>query len=418
MFLDSARSRLAALEREHLLRTPRTLAAPTGPTALIEGRERIVLCSNDYLGLAGHPKLREALAAGAMTWGSSASASPQVSGTLRVHEEAAEAIAAFMKQPAALLFPSGTAANHGAISALVGPGDIVFSDALNHASIIDGCRLSRARVVVYPHADTRALDALLRAHRHEGATALIVTDAVFSMDGDTTDLKALARVASRWDAGLLVDEAHALGVVGPGGRGFAAACGVHPDLVVGTFGKAFGLAGAFAAGPAELIAVIANRARSYVFSTAMLPALAAAIPSSIELVRGADDARARLELASATLRQELSALGFQIPPGRSAIVPMLLGAPERAMQFSTRLFDLDVFVHGIRPPTVPIGTSRLRIVPTAAHTEAHLERVLAAFSALAQADELRPIDDPRMRVSLANRLDEDLECGLGRGSGR
>lgn len=379
MFLDSVRSRLDSLERDHLLRNPRVLSTLTGPTAVIEGRTRILLCSNDYLGLAGHPRLREALAAGAWEWGSSASASPQVSGTLEVHRRAEAAVARYLGYPAARLFPTGTAANQGCIAGLVSAGDIVFSDELNHASLIDGCRLSRARVIVYPHADVERLEVLMRRHRHEGDCALVVSDALFSMDGDRAPVEALARLAREWDAGLVLDEAHALGVIGAGGRGLAATEGIRPDVLIGTFGKSFGLAGAFVAAQPEIIELISNRARTYVFSTAMLPSLASAIPTAIDLVRDAETERARLHRGSCRMREALRALGYQVPEGDSAIIPVLLGAAERATELSNQLFDRDLFVHAIRPPTVARGTSRLRVVPTAAHQSEHLDRSIEAF---------------------------------------
>ena len=382
-FADHVRARLAAIHDAGLLRTPREVGSPQGPIARVDGREVVVLCSNDYLGHAAHPQLataqRDALAA----WASGAAASRLVTGTMTPHREAERALADLVGHPAALLFSSGYAANVGALSALVGPGDLVLSDALNHASLIDGCRLSRARVLVYRHCDPEHLDQLLAAHRHEARGALVVTDSIFSMDGDTAPLRALRAVADRWDAGLYVDDAHAIGVLGPSGAGLCAAEGVRPDALLGTLGKALGLAGAFVAGSHELVRLLENRARSFVFSTAIPPALAAAVPTAVALARSAEDRRARLHRHIGRIRPALADFGLRVAPGQTPIIPVLLGDPDSAMRASALLFERGVFVHGIRPPTVPDGTSRLRVVPTGAHTDEHIERALDAFAALA-----------------------------------
>lgn len=382
-FADHVRARLAAIQDAGLLRTPREIASPQGPTARLDGREVVLLCSNDYLGHASHPELVAAQRDALPAWASGAAASRLVTGTMTPHRDAERALAALVRQPASLLFSSGYAANVGAISALVGPGDLVLSDALNHASLIDGCRLSRARVLIYRHSDPDHLDALLAAHRHEGRAALVVTDSVFSMDGDHAPVRALRALADRWDAGLYVDEAHALGVLGPEGAGSCPAADVRPDAVLGTLGKALGLGGAFVAGSTDLVRLVENRARSFVFSTALPPAIAAAVPTAVDLARRADDRRDRLRRHTARLRAGLAGLGLDVPPGDTAIIPVLLGDPETAMRASARLLERGVFVHGIRPPTVPAGTSRLRVVPTGAHADEHIERALDAFAALA-----------------------------------
>jgi 8-amino-7-oxononanoate synthase len=294
------------------------------------------------------------------------------------------ALSSFFKTSATLLFSTGYAANVGAIQALVGPGDIVLSDALNHASLIDGCRLCRARVLVYPHRDVSALERLLAEHRPTARAALIGTDGVFSMDGDIAPLTALRALADQYECGLLVDDAHAIGVLGPEGRGSVAASGIIPDVLVGTLGKSLGLAGAFACGSHDVIELLLNRARSFVFSTAPPPALAAVIPEALQLLADANGERARVLGHADTLRAALVRLGFQVLPTTTPIIPVLFGDSQRAMQASTRLFELGVFAPGIRPPTVPAGTSRLRLVPTAAHTDAQIAHAIDAFTQLAR----------------------------------
>ncbi|MBW2224158.1 MAG: aminotransferase class I/II-fold pyridoxal phosphate-dependent enzyme, partial [Deltaproteobacteria bacterium] len=257
--------------------------------------------------------------------GVGAAASRLITGTMDAHRDAEVAYADFVGTPAAVLFSTGYAANVGTVQALAGPGDVVFSDTLNHASLIDGCRLSRAKVYVYAHRDAEHLESLLREHRLRSRRALIVTDSLFSMDGTTAPLRDLEVLARRFDAGLLVDEAHALGVFGPSGRGLAAAQGVEPDVLVGTLGKSFGVAGAFVAASEEVVSLIRNRARSFVYSTAPPPLLARAAIAALTLVRGADAARESLLSHADKLRSELRLLGFEVPDGDSQILPVLIG---------------------------------------------------------------------------------------------
>ncbi len=279
-----------------------------------------------------------------------------------------------------MLFSSGYAANIGAIQALVGHGDLVLSDELNHASIIDGCRLSRARVIVYPHADHRALANLLAAHRQQAQATLVVTESLFSMDGDVAPLREIAGVCAEHQAGLMVDEAHALGVFGSRGRGLCHAANVIPDVLVGTLGKAFGLTGAFVAGNDDAVRLVQNRARSFVFSTALPPGIAAAASAAVSLVAGADDARASLLGHAARLRTSLRDIGYRVPTGDGPIIPILVGDSGHVMELSNALFERGVFVHGIRPPTVAPGSSRLRVTPMATHTTEHIDFVINSFS--------------------------------------
>jgi 8-amino-7-oxononanoate synthase len=376
------RDALAQLQAAGLLRTPRELTSPQGPEAQIQGRLVSVFCSNDYLGLATHPALRNAACQSLSTAPYGSGASRHVSGSSPLHSRAEAALADFVGFPASVLFATGYAANVGAVQALVGPGDVVFSDELNHASLIDGCRLSRARVHVYPHRNLGALEQLLHVQRSSGRAALVLTDAVFSMDGTLAPVAELRALCDRFGAGLLVDEAHALGVLGPQGRGLCAALGVRPDVLVGMLGKAFGAAGAFVAGPADTARLVQNRARSFVFSTAPPPSQAAAALAALELVRTGDALREQLSQHAVTLRDGLTALGYQLGPHASHILPVLIGEPEATMRLSAALLERGVFVHGIRPPTVPSGSSRLRLTPMASHTALHVQQALDAFAAL------------------------------------
>ena len=369
---------LQALEAAGLRRRPRRVSGPQGPEIDLDGRRVICLCSNNYLGLANHPSIVQAARDAVERDGAGSGASRLVTGTMDAHQEAERALAHFMGTPSAALFSTGYAANLGAIQALVGAA--VFSDALNHASLIDGCRLSRAEVHVYRHRDPEHLEALLRDKRGAARRALVVTDSLFSMDGVAAPVAALADLAHSFDAGLLVDEAHALGVLGPSGRGLCAAQAIEPDLVVGTLGKSFGVAGAFVAANQDLVSFIRNRARSFVYSTAPPPMIARAAMAAIPLVREAHEARTTLLDHAMRLRSQLRMLGFHVPEGESQILPVLIGENDRTMQLSAELLDRGVFVQGIRPPTVPVGTSRLRLTPMATHRTEHIDRAIDAFA--------------------------------------
>ena len=381
-FQTQIRDALSQLEAAGLLRRPLRISGPQGPEVEIEGRRVLCFCSNNYLGLANHPALVEAAAASAHHDGVGAAASRLITGTMDSHRQAEVAFADFLGAPATVLFSTGYSANLGTIQALVGPGDAIFSDALNHASLIDGCRLSRATVHVYSHRDSDHLESLLRDHRSRSRRALIVTDSLFSMDGVTAPLRDIATLARSFDAGLLVDEAHALGVFGPNGRGLSAAMGIEPDVVVGTLGKSFGVAGAFVAASEAVVGLIKNRARSFVYSTAPPPMIARAAVAALQLVREADDARTSLLRNAELLRSGLRTLGFKIPDENSQILPVFIGSNERTMQLSAKLLDRGVFVQGIRPPTVPAGTARLRLTPMATHRPEHIERAIDAFASL------------------------------------
>jgi len=370
---------LAELERRGLRRSRLIRQSPQGPRIVVDGREVLAFCSNDYLGLANHPRIVEAAIEAASRYGVGEGASHLLSGHSAVHERLEEKLAGFMKMPRALLFSTGYQANIGAVTALAGPEDAIFSDALNHASLIDGVRLSRARVVRYPHADLGFLSGALA---ESGArTKLIVTDGVFSMDGDIAPLPALLDLCERHDAWLLVDDAHGFGVVGPEGRGSPAHFGLRSRrlVYVGTLGKAAGVAGAFVAGAAEVVETLLQRARTYIYTTAAPAMLAAAIETSLQIIREDEWRRARLRKLVAVLREELR--GSESAPASSdtPIQPIILGGNSEAVRASAALRERGILVPAIRPPTVPEGTARLRISLSAAHSEDDVLRLATAL---------------------------------------
>jgi len=348
---------------------------------VVGGTPMVSLCSNDYLGLASHPALADAAAGAAARDGFGASAARLVSGDLPAHRELEAALASFLDRPAALLFPTGYQTNLGVVTALAGPEDLIVSDALNHASLIDGCRLSRAHVAVYPHADASAAARLLAVgsqHRRR----LLVTESLFSMDGDAAPLGALAEAAAATDSVLVVDEAHAFGALGPGGRGLCAAAGIAPDVLIGTLGKAVGAAGGFVAGSSALRDLLVNRARTFIFTTALPPSVAAAATASVGLIAGPEGERRRSLLADRqrSLGLALAARGLVAGPPVGPILPVVLGSEARALAAAAGLRARGFFVPAIRPPTVPPGSSRLRITLSAAHQPADLDRFVAALA--------------------------------------
>ena len=373
---------LRALAAAGLARELRELDGPPGATIRVDGREVLCLCSNNYLGLASHPELRAAATAALGSEGCSAGSARLIAGNLRGHRSLESQVAAFHGTAASLLYGSGFHANVGVLSCLAGEGDVIYSDALNHASIVDGCRLSRARVQIYPHADVSALRAALAREPAPFRRRLAVTESLFSVDGDVAPLPELAALCAETGALLMVDEAHAVGASGPSGRGLAAAAGVCPDILVGTFSKAFGSFGGYVAASAELVALLRSASRSFIFSTALPPPVVAASRAALEVAGGpeGDALRARLQDRSAAFAKGLARLGGgPLPPHH--IQPFVVGAPTRTMALSVALLARGVFVQGIRPPTVPPGTSRLRFSLSATHTTAHLETALAALEA-------------------------------------
>jgi glycine C-acetyltransferase/8-amino-7-oxononanoate synthase len=364
--------RLEELRDRGLYRQLRLVSGPQGPRVLLDGRPVLLLCSNNYLGLADHPKVRGAAAEAAMRWGAGAGASRLVSGNMEPHRQLESRLAEFKGYEAALLFGSGYLANNGVIAALAGAGEVVFSDELNHASIVDGCRLSRAETCVYRHADLEHLAWGLE--RAGGRASLIVSDGVFSMDGDVAPLLGLLELARRHGARLMIDEAHATGTLGRDGRGSVAAAGLsgEVDVVVGTLGKALGSYGAYVCAGAETIDLLLNTARPFVFSTAPPPPSVAAAGAALELVRAHQVAR--LQANAECFRAALAAEGLDVGSSQTQIVPIEVGEAEPTMALCERLLERGVFAQGIRPPTVPEGSSRLRFTVMATHRAGELER--------------------------------------------
>ncbi len=374
-------SELERLRASHLLRS-RTVREAAGPGQIrIGGRELVNFGSNDYLGLAADPRLAQSAARAAARHGWGSGASPLICGYTEEHQALEERLARFEGTEAAVLFPSGFAANCGAIAALVGPGDVVFTDRKNHASLLDGCRLSRADVRPFPHRDsTRLAELLDRAGRYR--RRLIITDGLFSMDGDLAPLARLADLAEHYNAMLLVDEAHATGVFGARGRGTAEHLGVEDraDVRIGTLSKALGSIGGFVAGRRELIDWLVSRARPYVFSTAPPAAIPAAAIAAIGIAESEPERRVRLLDRAAALRGDLVAQGWSIGPSQSQIIPVMVGEPDRAVRLASELRAQGFFVPAVRPPTVPDGESCLRVSVTAAHTDAMVAGLTAALA--------------------------------------
>ena len=367
-------ARLEELRERGLYRRLRLIEGPQGPRVLLGGREVLLLCSNDYLGLAADPRVREAAAEAALRWGAGAGASRLISGNMQPHRELETRLAAFKGYERALLFGSGYLANMGTIAALAGPGEVVFSDELNHASIIDGCRLARAATVVYRHNDPEHLESLLRAA--DGTPSLIVTDGVFSMDGDVAPLAELLELARRYGARLMVDEAHATGAIGPGGRGAVAAAGLSGDVdvVVGTLGKALGSYGAYVCANAETVEYLVNRARPFIFSTAPPPPAVGAARAALGVLEAEPERVERLAANARALREALAAEGLVATASTTQIVPIEVGEAEPTMALCERALERGVFAQGIRPPTVPEGSSRLRFTVMATHEPDELRR--------------------------------------------
>jgi len=385
---------LDRLRREHLYRSPRLLEGRQGPRPHIDGRQVLAFCSNDYLGLAGHPEVIAAFKRGADAHGVGSGAAHLVTGHSIAHQALEEELADFTGRPRALLFSSGYLANLGVVSALAGRSDQVFEDRLNHASLLDGALLSRARLRRYPHGDVRALARMLdapgAAMAARGRTTLIATDGVFSMDGDLAPLPELARAAAHAGAWLLVDDAHGLGVLGPAGGGSLDHFGLglaEVPILIGTLGKALGTAGAFVAGSEDLVSTLIQRARTYIYTTAPPPAIAEATRESLRIACRESWRRERLRALVARFRAGARALGLPLAGSATPIQPVIAGTPERALRWSRYLEACGILVSAIRPPTVPAGSARLRVTFSAAHEEADVDRLLGAFADLWQAEQ-------------------------------
>jgi 8-amino-7-oxononanoate synthase len=364
--------RLADIRNRGLYRRMRCVSGPQGPRVLLDGKPVLLLCSNNYLGLADHPRVREAAAEAAMRYGAGAGASRLVSGNMTIHRRLEERLASFKRSEACLLFGSGYLANAGVVSALAREGDVVFSDALNHASIVDGCRLARAETFVYDHCDTDHLEWGLRQAERRGS--LIVTDGVFSMDGDVAPLERIVELAHRHDARVIVDEAHGTGTLGLEGCGAVAAAGLEDDVdvIVGTLGKALGSYGAYVCCDTAMAAYLTNTARTLIFSTALPPPSVAAAMTALELLREQPRRVEKLQRNGRVLRAALAEEGLPSPDSATPIVPLIVGDANDAVRASERALERGVFAQAIRPPTVPAGSSRLRLAVMASHTKSEL----------------------------------------------
>jgi glycine C-acetyltransferase/8-amino-7-oxononanoate synthase len=401
-------ARLHELRALGLARRTRLVSGPQGPHVLLDGKPVLLLCSNNYLGLADHPRVREAAAEAAMRWGVGAGASRLVSGTMTVHRRLEERLAAFKRRESALLFGSGYLANAGVIAALARPGDVVFSDELNHASIIDGCRLSRAEIFVYDHCDTEHLEWGIE--QAEGRGALIVTDSIFSMDGDVAPLQEIVELAHRHRLRTVVDDAHGTGTIGPGGRGALAQEGLeeHVDVIVGTLGKALGCYGAFAACDEQMARYLLNAARTFVYSTALPPPALAGALAALELLQESPKRVKRLAANARVLRSELEAEGFEPGGSTTHILPLVIGDAERTMRICERALAGGVFAQAIRPPTVAPMTSRLRLAVMATHREEELRAAARLLGKAARAagfepgDNTAPLTEDEERAAPAN----------------
>ncbi len=383
--------RLAEIEELGLERRLRIVSGAQGPRVMLDGEPVMLLCSNNYLGLADHPQVREGAAEAAMRWGAGSGASRLVSGSMTVHSELERRLAVFEDSEACVLFGSGYLANLGVIGAFAGPGDTIFSDELNHASIIDGCKASRAQVVVYRHLDMSHLERCL----HEGSGSgrrLIVTDSVFSMDGDVAPLREIADLAEAHDARLAVDEAHATGALGEGGRGALAEAGLQgkADVLIGTLGKALGSYGAYACAKEETVRYLINTARPLIFSTAPSPPSVAGALAALELLEAEPGRVERLHDAARSLRRALAEEGFAVEPGDMHIVPLVVGDSEAAVHLCEAALKRGVFAQAIRPPTVAEGTSRLRLAVMASHSASDLHQAAKGLADAAREVGLDP----------------------------
>lgn len=367
----------------NLYRTRRMMESPQGAEVVVEGRRYLSFCSNDYLGLANHPDVVRAMQQGAAEYGVGSGAAHLVSGHSAAHHALEEELAAFTHRPRALLFSTGYMANLGVVCALAGRGDAVFEDRLNHASLIDAGLLSQARLRRYPHNDMEALERQVVGDR--SATRLIVSDGVFSMDGDIAPLPALATIARGHNAGLMIDDAHGLGVLGAHGGGVVEHFGLGMDevpILMGTLGKAFGTFGAFVAGSEELIETLIQRARTYIYTTALPPAVAQATRASLRLVQEEGWRRTHLHDLIKRFRAGAERLGLPLPASATPIQPLIIGDAGRAVSLSDALMQRGILISAIRPPTVPQGSARLRIALCAAHSEEQVDRLLDTLAEL------------------------------------
>lgn len=378
--IDFIENELQSLKERDRYRQIRWIEEGLCPWVRMNGGKVLLLCSNNYLGLASDPRLKEEALRAIEKWGCGSGGSRSISGSLAIHRLLEEKLAQFHRGEAALLFNSGYSANLSLLTALMGEGDVIYSDELNHASIVDGCRLSKASVQIYRHLDMLHLESLLKENRAK-RRRLIVTDGIFSMDGDLAPLPEIVQLAKQYEALTMVDEAHAIGVFGPNGRGATEhfQLSQEVDIRMGTFGKALGCFGAYVVGRKSLIEFLINRGRVFLYTTAIPPSVSASVMASLDIVEQEPERRERLWENVQTLREGLNHLGFDTLKSEAHIIPVLIGEPEETMEMDRKLLENRVFVQGIRPPTVPEGKCRLRVTVMATHTQEDIDFALEKF---------------------------------------
>lgn len=380
MIWEELTHQLESLSKENLTRNRRTLESSCGSHAVVNGQSMLAFCSNDYLGLASHPVLADAVCESARQWGTGSGGSHVVSGHMSPHDQLEKALADFVGAERALFYSTGYMANVGVVPTLVGRGDAVFADRLNHASLIDAVQLSRADHRRYAHCDMAQLEKMLS--ESTAKRKLILSDAVFSMDGDLAPINELFELAEKYDAWLVLDDAHGFGVLGKEGRGSLNHCKLpfHPRLVyIGTLGKAAGVSGAFIAASSTVIEWLMQRSRSYIFTTATSPVMASALLASLKLIEQGDDRRRHLQTLIARLSDGLDNTRWKLLPSFTAIQPVMVGENDAVLKVSAKLAERGIWVPAIRPPTVPKGSARLRISLSAAHTDEHVEQLVHAL---------------------------------------
>ena len=380
--LDFIVEELERLQAEHLFIHIRTIESPADGWMVVDGKRVLNFCTNNYLGLANHPRLKEAAKRAVDEWGVGPAAVRTIAGTTRLHVQLEKRLAAFKGVEDALFVQSGFNANQAAIPPLVGKGDVIFSDRLNHASIIDGARLSRAKIIVYEHCDVEDLEAKVKEHLPQYRRGLVVTDGVFSMDGDIAPLDKIYEVAEKYGLMTMVDDAHGEGVLGRGGRGIVDHFGLHGkfDVEIGTLSKAFGVVGGVIAGKKIIVDYIRQKARPFLFSSAPTPADTAACLAAVDILEESEELVERLWENARYLKAGMDALGFDTGHSQTPILPIMLGDAGLAKAFSQRLFENGVFAMGIGYPTVPKGQARIRVMNTAAHTKEDLDFGLEVFA--------------------------------------
>jgi glycine C-acetyltransferase len=373
---------IETLKAQGLYNRIRTIGSPQGAWLIVDGRKALNFCSNNYLGLANHPSLVAAAKKAVDEMGVGPAAVRTIAGTTTLHLELEKRFAAFKGVEAAITFQSGFQANTATIPVLIGKEDVIFSDRLNHASIIDGCRLSGGKIIPYDHCDVNSLEAVIKENQGQFRRAIIITDGVFSMDGDMAPLDKIYEVAKKYDILLMVDDAHGEGVLGKGGRGIVDHFGLHGkvDVEIGTMSKAFGVVGGVVAGNATIIEWLRLRGRSFLFSSAVTPADAAACLAAIDLLEASTELVDRLWSNAGYFKGEMKKLGFDTGVSTTPITPVMLGEAPLAQQFSRELFDENVFAMALGFPTVPQGKARIRVMISAAHSKADLDKGLEAFA--------------------------------------